>query len=178
MGRRCAFGQPSGREPGDAFERRAASYRFAVMRRRLLVVLGLAGLVAGGTALAQGGGSDPYDLPEPKVHDAEVLKLAGASGCDRDGRLRVRFTPPPGAVFGWFTVEVRGREAVRMTGVSRAASATVSLPHGRSTVRAAGETLGGQRVVSSRAYRTCEAPSRPPAPPASAQPIQVGGGED
>ena len=146
------------------------------MRRRLLVVLGLAGVVAGGTALAQGG-SDPYDLPEPKVHDAEVLKLAATSGCDRDGRLRVRFTPPAGAVFGWFTVEVRGREVVRMTGVTRAASATVTLPHGRSTVRAAGETLGGQRVATSRAYRTCEAPPRP-TEPAPAPPIQVGGGED
>lgn len=150
------------------------------MRSGLLVVLGLAGLVAGGTALAQGGGDDPYDLPEPKVRDADVLKLAGASGCDRDGRLRVRFTPPAGAVFGWFAIDIRGREAVRMTGVTRAASATVSLPRGRSTVRAAGETLGGQRVVSSRIYRTCEAPPPRPTepPPAPSQPIQVGGGED
>jgi hypothetical protein len=148
------------------------------MPRGLLVVLGLAGLVVGGTAVAQDGGSDPYELPEPKVRDAEVLKLAGASGCDRDGRLRVRFTPPPGAVFGWFTVSVRGSEAVRMTGVTHAASATVSLPRGRSTVRAAGETLGGQRVVSSRNYRTCESRPRPAEPPASPQPVQVGGGED
>ena len=151
------------------------------MRSGLLVVLGLPGLVAGGTALAQGGSEDPYDLPEPKVRDAEVLRLAAASGCDRDGRVRVRFTPPAGAVFGWFAIEIRGRETVRMTGVSRAASATVSLPRGRSTVRATGETLGGQRVVSARMYRTCDAPPRPAEPtPAQPQPqpVEVGGGED
>jgi hypothetical protein len=50
------------------------------MRRGLLVVLGIAGLVAGGTALAQGGGEDPYDLPEPKVRDAEVLKPIQVGG--------------------------------------------------------------------------------------------------
>jgi len=92
----------------------------------------------------------------------------------------VRFTPPGGAVFGWFSVEVRGREMVRMTGVARAASATVTLPRGRSTIRVAGETLGGQRVESERTYRTCVEPQRPPEPrdEAAPQPVQVGGGED
>jgi hypothetical protein len=149
------------------------------MRRRLLVVLGFAGLAAaGGTALAQGG-EDPYQLPEPKVRDGDVLRLASASGCDRDRRVHVRFTPPAGAVFGWFAIDIRGREAVRMTGVARAASATVRLPRGRSTVRVAGETLGGQRVLSRRVYRTCEEPSRPAAPPPPPpEPVTVGGGED
>jgi hypothetical protein len=148
------------------------------MRRRLLVIPAVIGLAASGTAIAQSG-SDPYELPEPKVRDGSVLKLAAASGCERDRLVRIRFTPPNGAVFGWFEVRVRGRQAVRMTGVPRAASATVRLPRGRSTVRVAGETLGGQRVRSARVYRTCEpAPPSPPEPPDETRPIQQGGGED
>ena len=67
-----------------------------------------------------------------------------------------------------------------MTGVPRAASTTVRLPRGRSTVRVAGETLGGQRVSSSRTYRACRPAPAPSPPPATAPdpPIQQGGGED
>jgi hypothetical protein len=147
------------------------------MRRTVLVALGVAGLAAGGTALAQTG-EDPYQLPEPKVRDGDVLRLASTAGCDPDRRLRVRFTPPAGAVFGWFEVEVRGRQMVRMTGIPRAASATVRLPRGRSTVRVTGETLGGQRVATSRVYRTCEQREPPVAPAPLPEPVTVGGGED
>jgi hypothetical protein len=148
------------------------------MRRRVLVVLGVAGLAATGTALAQGD-EDPYAVPEPKVRDGGVLRLASAAGCDRDGRVRVRFTPPTGAVFGWFEIELRGRQAVRMTGVARAASATVTLPAGRSAVRVRGETLGGQRVRTARVYRTCEEPGRDEPPEAAPpEPVRIGGGED
>ena len=146
------------------------------MRRRLLALLAAAGLLAGGTALAQSG-SDPYELPEPAVRDGQVLQLASAAGCVRDARLRVRFTPPAGAIFGWFEVRVRGRQVVRLTGIPRAASATVRLPRGRSVVRVRGETLGGQRVETARVYRTC-VPAPPPAPPPAERPIQQGGGED
>ena len=87
----------------------------------------------------------------------------------------MRFTPPSGAVFGWFEVTVRGRRAVRMTGVPRAASATVVLPRGRSVVRVQGETLGGQRVDSSRTYRTCAKPAtRPSTPPGRRGPDPAG----
>jgi hypothetical protein len=144
------------------------------MRRSVFVVLGLAGLAAGGTALAQGG--DPYTQPEPKVHSRDVLRMASSAACDRNARVRVRFTPPAGAVFGWFEIEIRGRQAVRMTGVARAASATVALPRGRSTVRVRGETLGGQHVRAARVYRTCAVPEQAPAPPPD--PVTVGGGED
>jgi hypothetical protein len=146
------------------------------MRARMLVLLVAAGLVAGGTALAQGGGQDPYSQPEPVVRDGQVLRLASASACLRDPRLRVRFTPPAGAIFGWFEVSVRGRQVARLTGIPRAASATVRLPQGRSTVRVEGETLGGQLVDSLRVYRTCEPPPAPP--PIDDRPIQQGGGED
>jgi hypothetical protein len=151
------------------------------MGRRVLVLLAIAGVAAGGTALAQGGEADPYELPEPVVKERQVLRLASAASCAHDGRVRVRFTPPAGAVFGWFSVTVRGRELVRMTGVPRAASATVALPRGRSMVRVAGETLGGQRIASARAYRTCVRRPAPPAPPAAPPPdgpVQQGGGED
>ena len=150
------------------------------MRRRVLVVLGFTAFAAGGTAIAQGG-PDPYELPEPNVRTGDVLQLARTSGCDRNERVRVRFTPPDGAVFGWFSVSLRGREMVRMTGVARAASATVALPRGRSTIRVEGETIGGQRVASDRVYRTCDEPEERRAPPqvdAPEQPVQVGGGED
>jgi hypothetical protein len=143
------------------------------MSRRALALIAVAGLVAGGTALAQSG-SDPYDLPEPAVRDGQVLQLAGAASCLDDRHLRVRFTPPAGAVFGWFEITVDGRRAARLTGVPRAASATVLVPRGRSLVRVRGETLGGQRVAADRRYRTCsDAP-----PPSPERPIQQGGGED
>ena len=146
------------------------------MRRRLLALLAAAGVLAGGTALAQSG-PDPYELPEPVVRDGKVLRLASASACLLRQRVRVRFTPPAGAVFGWFEIRVRGRQVVRLTGIPRAASATVRLPRGRSLVRVEGETLGGQRVASARVYRTCKPPFAAPAPP-SGRPIQQGGGED
>ena len=147
------------------------------MRGRMLLLPVAAGLVAGGTALAQSGGSDPYQLPEPVVRDARVLRLAGVASCRRSPLLRVRFTPPAGAVFGWFEVTVRGRQAARLTGIPRAASVTVRLPRGRSTVRVVGETLGGQRVRARRVYRTCP-PAPPPEPPSAGTPIRQGGGED
>jgi hypothetical protein len=143
-------------------------------RRWLLAPLLATGIAAAATALAQDD-DDAYQLPEPVVHSPAVLKLPPAARCDRDRRLRVRFRPPPGAVFGWFRITVRGREVVRLTGVPRAASATFRLPAGRSTVGVAGETLGGQRVRRARVYRTCATP-RPAAP--GTGPISMGGGED
>ena len=148
------------------------------MRRSLLALLAAAGAAAGGTALAQGGSDDPYSQPEPHVSSKAVIRLAADDGCLHDRRLLVRFSPPSGAVFGWFEVTVRGHRAVRMTGVPRAASATVRLPRGVSHVRVVGETLGGQRIRAFRTYTSCD--FRPPAPPSGGGgvPIQQGGGED
>jgi hypothetical protein len=146
-------------------------------------MLGL-GALAGGAALAEGQSSqDAYQLQEPPVTSGQVLRLPSDSGCVRFTRATVRFLPPPGAVVGVLTITADGAEVARMTGVPRAASATIRLV-GRSTaVRVSGTTLGGQVIGASRTYRRCGSrpkarpkpkPERAPAP----QPIEVGGGED
>ncbi len=148
------------------------------MRRPLLALLAIAGVAAGGTALAQTGSDNPYAQPEPHVTAAGVIRLASDDGCLSDRRLLVRFSPPTGAVFGWFEITVRGHRAVRMTGVPRAASATVLLRRGTSHVRVLGETLGGQRIRAFRTYTSCDARSSPSPSNGGGVPIQQGGGED
>jgi len=145
------------------------------MRRPVLALLAVAGLVAGGTALAQGT-SDPYVTPEPEVRSGDVLDLASAAGCRTRRMLPIRFTPPFGAVFGNFEVRVRDRRVARLTGIPRAASVAVQLPLGTSRVEVTGETLGGQTVRSVRTYRVCE--PEPAAPPPDEPPLTLGGGED
>ena len=132
------------------------------MRRVLLIVLGL-GVLAGGAALAQGqGGQDDYELQEPSVSSAQVLRLPSDQSCVRFTRATVRFLPPPGAVFGVLRVTAGGREVARLTGVPRAASATIRLTGSRTAVRVAGTTLGGQVIGASRSYRRCgTTPARP-----------------
>ena len=145
-------------------------------------MLGL-GALAGGAALAEGqSNQDAYQLQEPPVTSSQVLRLPSDSGCVRFTRATVRFLPPPGAVLGVLTITADGAEVARMTGVPRAASATIRLV-GRSTaVRVSGTTLGGQVIGASRTYRRCGSrpkatkPKRKPAP--APQPIEVGGGED
>ena len=155
------------------------------MRRLLLIVLGLA-VLAGGAALAQGqGGQDAYELQEPNVSSAQVLRLPSDRGCVRITRATVRFLPPPGAVFGVLRVTADGREVARLTGVPRAASATVRLTGSRTEVRVNGTTLGGQVIGASRSYRRCvSTPARPRATPKPKQntskpkPVEIGGGDD
>ena len=154
------------------------------MRRLLFIVLGL-GLLAGGAALAEGQGSeDAYELQEPPVTSAQVLRLPSDSSCVRFTRATVRFLPPPGAVFGVLRVRADGREVTRMTGVPRAASATIRLSRARTAVRVSGTTLGGQVIGASRSYRRCgQATARPratprPRPRRTPQPIEIGGGDD
>jgi hypothetical protein len=150
-----------------------------VRRRALFIALG-AGLAAGGAALAQGqSNQDAYQLPEPSVSSAQVLRLPRDSSCVHITRATVRFLPPPGAVFGVLRVTAHGREVVRLTGVPRAASATIRLTGSRTTVRASGSTLGGQEVSATRVYRRC-APARqaPPKRRSTPSPVQVGGGDD
>jgi hypothetical protein len=71
-----------------------------------------------------------------------------------------------------------------MTGVPRAASATIRLSGARTAVRVSGTTLGGQVIGASRSYRRCgKATARPratprPRPRRTPQPIEIGGGDD
>jgi hypothetical protein len=93
-------------------------------------------------------------------------------------------------VFGVLRVTADGAEAARMTGVPRAASATIRLTGRRTAVRVNGTTLGGQEIGASRDYRRCgsrPAATKPRAKPkprrrAKAKPtpppIEQGGGED
>jgi hypothetical protein len=143
------------------------------------MVLAAAVLTAAGaaTALAQSG-ADPYSLPEPPVKSRQVIKMAPNARCVKSRRVKVRFTPPPGAVFSALSIDLRGAEAVRLTGVSRAASATLRLPTGRTRITVFGETLGGQVVRAERLYRTCGYKPRPSPRSQAPGPLQEGGGED
>jgi hypothetical protein len=153
------------------------------VRRVLLIVLGL-GLAAGGATLAEGQSTqDAYQLQEPHVTSARVLRLPSDSGCVHFTRATVRFLPPPGAVFGVLQVNAGGVEAVRMTGVPRAASATLRLHGRRTAVRVSGTTLGGQVIGASRTYRRCGSAPTPtprakPNPQRPQPPALVGGGDD
>jgi hypothetical protein len=155
------------------------------VRRVLLIVLGL-GLAAGGVAVAQGqSDQDAYQLQEPSVTSARVLRLPSDSGCVHFTRATVRFLPPPGAVLGVLQVKADGVEAARMTGVPRAASVTVRLTGRRTDVRVNGTTLGGQVIGASRSYRRCGAapvskpkPKRQAKPEKTPPPVEVGGGDD
>ena len=89
-----------------------------------------------------------------------MLRLPSDRSCVRFTRATVRFLPPPGAVFGVLQVTADGREAARLTGVPRAASATVRLTGARTAVRVSGTTLGGQVIGASR----CLPPLRQAAP--------------
>src|SRR5688500_18576598 len=127
--------------------------------KRALPLAVIAGLAVGATALAQGGGN-PYDSPEPAVTAAQLLKLPdSAPGCGSVRNATVRVTPPTGAILGFVGIVVDGRQAARLTGVPCAASATVRIPQSGARLSVSAETLGGQRLRSTRVYSDC---TRPP----------------
>ena len=127
--------------------------------KRALPLAVLAALGVGATAIAQGG-DNPYDSPEPSVTAAQVLKLPdSAPGCGSVRSATVRINPPTGAILGFVRIVVDGRHAARLTGVPRAASATVRIPQSGARLGVTAETLGGQRLRSSRIYADC---TRPP----------------
>jgi hypothetical protein len=145
--------------------------------KRIAIVVACA-LAAGGaaTALAQGGGN-PYDQPEPAVTSSQVLHLPGLRGCTFATLVTLRVTPPAGAVLASLTVRVGGREVVRLTGIPRAASATLRLPERGARITVAGVTLGGQQVHVTHVYRRCRpTPAPPPSQPPSSLPETGGGG--
>jgi hypothetical protein len=144
---------------------------------KTLPALLLAGVLAGGgvaaTAIAQSGDSrSPYEVREPTVGASQVLHLSRLGPCTNARFIKVRVNPPTGAVLATFRVLVDGREAVLMTGVPRAASATVRLPSAGARITATAETLGGQQIHATRSYRRCST-AKPPPP---AGPPVTGGG--
>jgi hypothetical protein len=143
-----------------------------------LAVLATVGLTAGASALAQGGGAakTPYELPEPSVHSAQVLHMPSASACRRRAFLKVRVTPPPGAVLALLRVRAAGGPTVELTGVPRAASVSVRLTHGAGLVAVTGETLGGQTISMRRTYHACTA-QKPSGGTGGSGPPVIGGGE-
>lgn len=142
--------------------------------QRLLPLAALAVLgVGGATALAQNGNDDPYLQAEPDVTSSQMFRLPGsAPRCDDARSVTVRITPPVGAVLGSARVIVNGRQAARLTGIPRAASATVRVPKSGARVTVAAETLGGQRLRTSRVYGDCTQP----APVPQDGPVGVGEG--
>ena len=129
------------------------------MKRALPLAIVVAGLAVGATALAQGTG-DPYDSPEPNVTASQLLKLPdSAPGCGSVRNAKVRITPPTGAILGSVRIAIDDRQVVRLTGVPRAASATVRIPQSGARLSVTSETLGGQRMHASRVFSDC---TRPP----------------
>jgi hypothetical protein len=147
--------------------------------RRVLVLVVIAGLLVGATAVAQEGSSPgPYELQEPAVDSAQVLQLPSDAECAAFTLVTIRVLPPAGAIFGELRVNLNGAMQTRLTGVPRAASVTVRIGRGRTDVEVTGTTLGGQVVRAVRSYRRCRpapAPRRPAPEPA---PDVVVGGED
>jgi hypothetical protein len=129
------------------------------MKRALPLAI-VAGLAVGATATALAQSGDPYDSPEPAVTAGQVLKLPdSAPGCGSVRFATVRVTPPTGAILGFVRIAVDDRQAARLTGVPRAASATVRIPQSGARLSVSTETLGGQRLRSTRVYADC---TRPP----------------
>ena len=127
--------------------------------KRLLPLAAIAVLGIGATALAQSGADDPYSQAEPDVTTSQMFRLpSSAPRCDDARSVTVRITPPVGAVLGSVRVLVNSRQAARLTGVPRAASATVRVPKSGARVTVSAETLGGQRLRSSRIYADCTHP--------------------
>jgi hypothetical protein len=143
-------------DPRFSHGRNRVDYGRAMKRALPLAIV--AGLAVGATALAQSG--DPYDSPEPAVTAGQVLKLPdSAPGCGGVRFATVRVTPPTGAILGFVRIAVDDRQAARLTGVPRAASATVRIPQSGARLAVSSETLGGQRLRSTRVYADC---TRPP----------------
>jgi hypothetical protein len=143
---------------------------------KTLPALLLAGVLAGGgvaaTAIAQSGDTrSPYELREPTVGASQVLHLSRLGACTNAKFVKVRVNPPTGAILATFRVLVDGRETILMTGVPRAASATVRLPRAGGVIKVTAETLGGQQIHATRSYRRCS--SAPPPPPSG--PVTGGG---
>src|SRR4051794_41581825 len=100
--------------------------------KRLVPLAVVAGLGLGATAIAAQNDSDPYAAQEPNVSSGQVLRLPdSAPGCAEGRTATVRILPPTRAILGYVRVVVDNRAAARLTGVPRAASATLRIPRAR-----------------------------------------------
>jgi hypothetical protein len=138
-----------------------------VKRRAALLLLPLAGLGAGATALAAQG------------HDASVSPLQLPGGCLHGVRVLVRFEPKSGETLN-LHVRTGGHEVVHLTGVTRNASVTLRLPRTGGRVDISGSTSAGDQIGAGHTYKRCaprppqvdQEPQHTPSPPAVS-----GGGE-
>jgi hypothetical protein len=140
--------------------------------RRGIVLLVVAALFAGATALAQDGGVGVE-------HDGAVLQLEQVRSCRSDDPVTLRVLPPS-TQLGWVSVRLDGRQIVRLTGVGNAASVTLRLPRSGGRIGVSAETLDGQRLATGRRYAACTPPPPAPSPPQPRRgepPTIVGGGE-
>ena len=130
--------------------RPARSHRFAAWRRRTLALLALAGARRRWRRRARPGRQRPVRrCRSRRSAPARCSVSPRRPAADATAACTIRFTPPRGAVFGFFSVRVRRprggpphrRPARRERRPSQLAAR--QLARARST----GETLGGQRVA-------------------------------
>ena len=127
------------------------------MKRALPLAI-VAGLAVGATALAQGTATRTTRPSRPSplaAAQAPRLRPGLRLGAQRDRPAHPADRGDPR--LGPHRVD--DRQAARLTGVPRAASATVRIPQSGARLSVSAETLGGQRLRSTRVYSDC---TRPP----------------
>jgi hypothetical protein len=122
-----------------------------------------------GLAVADGPPSGPRAT-------ASSLRLPTVAGCVHRS-VRVTFSPPGATVFSSLVVRNGDDDVLQLAGLTGAGSVKVTLPYGRSRIRASATTDDGRFLRTSRRYRRCTARPRPsPTPTPTATPV-IGGGD-
>ena len=148
------------------------------MWRRTLV-LPLVALAGGGMAaqLAFGGATDR----------TSALRLPALHRCVQHGVVRVTFAPGDGVALTSLSVRVGADEVLQLADLGGPGSVRVTLPAGRSRVRASATTSDGDFVQAGHTYRRCgggtPTPAAPkpkpkPKPKPNPTPYANGGGTD
>jgi len=136
-----------------------------------LLVLGVATLGVGASALAQGGGDE--------------LSIDFQDGCLDHSRVVVKLSPPDDRMIDDLSIRANGREVLHLNGLSGEARMRVRLSSARGQVTVSGELAGGETFSRSRDYRACapepaprtEAPDSTPQRKSRPEPTLTGGGE-
>jgi hypothetical protein len=136
-----------------------------VKRRAALLLLPVAGLGAGATALAAQG------------HSAAHSPLQLPGGCLHGVRVIVRFAPESGETLN-LHVRSGGKEVVHLSGVSSGGSVTLRLPRGGGRVDISGTTSSGDHLSAGHTYSRCapRPPQATPEPRHTPEPPAVSGG--